>query len=51
VANLRELDALARIPAVNGTARPDGGTSALVASAGFGGINAALLLRLPGAAQ
>lgn len=49
VANLKELDALARIPAVIGTARPDGGKSALVVSAGFGGINAALLLRLPGA--
>ena len=50
VANLRELDALARVPAVIGTARPDGGRSALVVSAGFGGINAALLLRLPEAA-
>ncbi len=51
VANLRELDALARVPAVIGAARPDGGRSALVVSAGFGGINAALLLRLPGAVR
>jgi 3-oxoacyl-(acyl-carrier-protein) synthase len=51
VANLREVDPLARIPAVIGTARSDGGTSALVVSAGFGGINAALLLRHPEAAR
>jgi 3-oxoacyl-[acyl-carrier-protein] synthase II len=51
VANLRELDALARVPAVIGTARSDDGPSALVVSAGFGGINAALLLRRPEAVQ
>ena len=51
VANLREVDALARVPAVIGAARSDGGRLALAVSAGFGGINAALLLRYPGAIQ
>ncbi len=51
VANLREVDALARVPAVIGGARSDRGRVALAVSAGFGGINAALLLRNPKAIQ
>ncbi len=51
IANLREVDALARVPAVIGAARSDSGRLALAVSAGFGGINAALLLRYPGAIQ
>ncbi len=51
VANLREVDSLAHVPAVIGGARSDRGRLALTVSAGFGGINAALLLRNPKAIQ
>ncbi len=44
VVNLRTLDAAASVPAVV-SARPSDGTLALVASAGFGGINTAVVLR------
>ena len=47
VVNLRRLDAAASVPAVMGAARPSSGTLALVASAGFGGINTAVVLRRP----
>ena len=46
VVNLRTLDAAASVPAVM-RARPSDGTLALVASAGFGGINTAVVLRRP----
>jgi 3-oxoacyl-[acyl-carrier-protein] synthase II len=46
VVNLRSLDAAANVPAVM-KARPSDGTLALVASAGFGGINTAVVLRRP----
>ncbi|WP_158502454.1 beta-ketoacyl synthase N-terminal-like domain-containing protein [Vitiosangium sp. GDMCC 1.1324] len=48
IANLKQVDPSAALPAVVGTARADEGTLALVANAGFGGINAALVLRRPG---
>ena len=51
VANLREVDSQARVPAVIGTARSDRGRLALAVSAGFGGVNAAVLLRNSGAVQ
>jgi 3-oxoacyl-[acyl-carrier-protein] synthase II len=51
VANLKEVDTLARVPAVIGAARPDRGKLAMAVSAGFGGINASLLLRNPRASQ
>lgn len=47
IVNLLQLDASARVPAVMGSARRSTGTLALVASAGFGGINTALVLRRP----
>jgi 3-oxoacyl-[acyl-carrier-protein] synthase II len=47
IVNLRRLDAAASVPAVMGAARPSAGTLALVASAGFGGINTAVVLRRP----
>ena len=47
VANLRQVDPMACVPAVVGVARSDRGSLALAVSAGFGGINAALLLRNP----
>ena len=47
VVNLRRLDTAASVPAVMGAARPSSGTLALVASAGFGGINTAVVLRRP----
>jgi 3-oxoacyl-[acyl-carrier-protein] synthase II len=46
VVNLRTLDAAASVPAVMSARRSDG-TLALVASAGFGGINTAVVLRRP----
>lgn len=46
VVNLRQVDPAAQVPAVQG-ARRDAGATALVANAGFGGINAALVLRRP----
>jgi 3-oxoacyl-[acyl-carrier-protein] synthase II len=48
VVNLREIDAGARVPAVLGVARASAGSRALVASAGFGGINTAVILRRAG---
>src|SRR5262244_1269679 len=51
VTNLRRVDPLASVPAVMGVARSDRGRLALAVSAGFGGINAALLLRDPRAIQ
>src|SRR5208282_5402818 len=47
VVNLRHLDAGAMVPAVLGVARASVGDLALVASAGFGGINTAVILRRP----
>jgi 3-oxoacyl-[acyl-carrier-protein] synthase II len=44
VTNLRAVDPLAPIPAVIGAPRPLTGNRLLIASAGFGGINAALVL-------
>jgi len=46
VVNLRQVDPAAQVPAVQ-SAREDAGHIALVANAGFGGINAALVLRRP----
>jgi 3-oxoacyl-(acyl-carrier-protein) synthase len=48
VVNLRRVDAAATVPAVIGAARPSPGRLALVANAGFGGINTAVVLRRPG---
>jgi 3-oxoacyl-[acyl-carrier-protein] synthase II len=48
VVNLRNLDAFASVPAVMGVGRPSPGSLALIASAGFGGINTAVVLRGPG---
>ena len=45
VTNLRTLDPLAHVPAAIGRPKPLTGNRILVASAGFGGINAALVLR------
>lgn len=45
VTNLRTIDPRARLPAIVGSRRPLAGERLLVASAGFGGINAALVLR------
>jgi 3-oxoacyl-[acyl-carrier-protein] synthase II len=51
ITNLKQVDPSAAIPAVVGTAREARGVRALVANAGFGGINAALVLRHPEAAR
>ena len=48
IANLRHLDASARVPAVMGVARASPGKLALVANDGFGGINTAVILRYAG---
>lgn len=48
VVNLRDIDAEAAVPAVMGNARRSTGKLALVASAGFGGINTAIVLRTAG---
>jgi 3-oxoacyl-[acyl-carrier-protein] synthase II len=45
VTNLTTLDPMARVPAAIGASRPLKGDRLLVASAGFGGINAAIVLR------
>ncbi|MBU8895225.1 hypothetical protein KRR26_06390 [Corallococcus sp. M34] len=45
IANLSRVDPAARVPAVEGRARAGGGSVALIANAGFGGINAAVVLR------
>lgn len=45
VTHLKQLDPEARVPAVIGGAREHPGAWALVANAGFGGINSALVLR------
>jgi 3-oxoacyl-(acyl-carrier-protein) synthase len=50
VTNLKALDPLAQLPAAIGAPCPLKGDRLLVASAGFGGINAALILRTPAAA-
>ena len=47
VANLRRLDPSALVPAVVGLARASPGSLALIANAGFGGINTAVVLRRP----
>jgi len=47
VVNLRRLDPSASVPAVMGSSQPSRGTLALIASAGFGGLNAAVVLRRP----
>ncbi|MGO9832338.1 MAG: beta-ketoacyl synthase N-terminal-like domain-containing protein [Myxococcaceae bacterium] len=48
VVNLRSLDASAAVPAIIGVGRRSSGSLALVANAGFGGINTAVVLRRPG---
>jgi 3-oxoacyl-[acyl-carrier-protein] synthase II len=48
VVNLQHVDALACVPAVVGVAQASPGGLALIASAGFGGINTAIILRRPG---
>ncbi|MCI0569704.1 MAG: beta-ketoacyl-[acyl-carrier-protein] synthase family protein [Myxococcaceae bacterium] len=45
IANLQRVDPSSPVPAVQGVARPSPGALALVANAGFGGINTALVLR------
>ena len=50
VTNLRVLDPLAQLPAAIGATCPLKGDRLLVASAGFGGINAAIVLRTAEAA-
>jgi len=48
IVNLRHLDPSAPVPAVLGIGRPSPGRLALIANAGFGGINTAVVLRWPG---
>jgi hypothetical protein len=48
---LRALDPLAQLPAAIGTTCDLKGERLLVASAGFGGINAAVVLRTASAAR
>jgi 3-oxoacyl-[acyl-carrier-protein] synthase II len=48
VVNFRRADPLATVPAVVGVGRKTSGSIALIASAGFGGINTAVLLRRAG---
>jgi 3-oxoacyl-[acyl-carrier-protein] synthase II len=48
IVNLRHLDPAANVPAVVGMGRPSEGRLGLVANAGFGGINTAVVLRWPG---
>ncbi len=48
VVNLRRIDASAFVPAVIGVGQASPGGLALIASAGFGGINTAVILRRPG---
>jgi 3-oxoacyl-[acyl-carrier-protein] synthase II len=48
VVNLRRLDESASVPAVMGVGRRSPGSLALIANAGFGGINTAVVLRWPG---
>jgi len=48
VVNLRHIDASAFVPAVIGAGQASPGGLALIASAGFGGINTAVILRRPG---
>ncbi len=48
VVNLRTVDPFALVPAVIGVGRTSPGSLALVANAGFGGINTAVVLRRPG---
>ena len=50
VTNLKVVDPRARLPATIGMPCPLKGNRFLVASAGFGGINAALVLAAPAAA-
>jgi len=45
IANLRRVDPSASVPAVIGQARRSRGELALVANAGFGGVNTAVVLR------
>jgi 3-oxoacyl-[acyl-carrier-protein] synthase II len=45
IANLKQIDPMTPVPAVVGSARRSSEPWALIASAGFGGINAALVLR------
>lgn len=45
VVNLRRVDASASVPAVIGVGQASPGVLALIASAGFGGINTAVILR------
>jgi 3-oxoacyl-[acyl-carrier-protein] synthase II len=47
VVNLQRVDPSAPVPAVLGVRRPSAGNLALIANAGFGGINTAVVLRRP----
>jgi 3-oxoacyl-[acyl-carrier-protein] synthase II len=47
VVNLRRIDPSAPVPAVMGVGRRSPGKLALIANAGFGGINTAIVLRRP----